>query len=203
MLPLSAYGTLLPIPPRHVRSAFGGKADLPIVSPCSQSLTLNGHRMPNGKAGRGLKSCPEQDGDDLNGGQEVDGVFFEAGCDPAGVFELVEEAFDEIALPIQDLAVASRHPAASGRRDAGSDAALAQEFAEPVGVVGFVGDEATMGRNHVEQSAGGAKIVCLAGGQDQAHWQATAVDHGIDLGRQPAARAPDRLIAVFLGAAAC
>ena len=71
--------------------------------------------------GRGLKSCPDQDGDDLNGSDEVNGVFFEAGGDAAGVFDLVEEAFDEIALPIQDLAVASRHSATSGGRDAGSN----------------------------------------------------------------------------------
>lgn len=139
----------------------------------------------------------------MNGGEEVDGVFFEAGGDPASVFEFVEEAFDEIALPIQDLAVAARPSPASSGWDAGSDMALAQELTEPVGVVGFVSDEATIGWNHIEQSAGGAKIVRLAGGQGQAHRQAAAVDHGIDLGRQPAARAPNRLIAVFLGAAAC
>jgi hypothetical protein len=45
--------------------------------------------------------------------------------------------------------------------------------------------------------------VRLAGGQGQAYRQATAIDHGVDLARQPAARAPDRLVAVFLGAAAC
>ena len=48
-----------------------------------------------------------------------------------------------------------------------SNVALAQELAEPVGVVGFVGDETAIGRNHVEQSACGTKVVRLAGGQDQ------------------------------------
>jgi hypothetical protein len=45
--------------------------------------------------------------------------------------------------------------------------------------------------------------MCVTGGQGQAHRQAAAIDHGVDFGRQAAARAPDRLIAVFLGAAAC
>ena len=31
------FGTLPPIPPRHVRSAFGGKADLPVVSRAAES----------------------------------------------------------------------------------------------------------------------------------------------------------------------
>ena len=44
--------------------------------------------------GRGLKSCPEQDSDELNGGKEVGGVLFEACGDAAGMFELVEEALD-------------------------------------------------------------------------------------------------------------
>jgi hypothetical protein len=73
----------------------------------------------------------------LNGCQEVDGVLFEAGCDPASVLELVEEALDEIALSIQDFAVAPRHTPASGRWNAGPDLALAQALAEPVGVVEF------------------------------------------------------------------
>jgi hypothetical protein len=45
--------------------------------------------------------------------------------------------------------------------------------------------------------------VRLAGAQGQAHRQAAAIDHGVDLGRQAAARPPDRFVAVFLGAAAC
>jgi hypothetical protein len=68
-----------------------------------------------------IKSWPDSDGDNLNGGEEVDRVGFEAGCDPAGVLELVEEAFNEIALPVKDLAVAPRHASASGRWDAGPD----------------------------------------------------------------------------------
>ena len=155
------------------------------------------------RLGRGLKSCPEQDSDDLNGGKEVGGVFFEAGGDAASMFELIEEALDEIALAVEDLAVASRHSAAAGCRNASANAALAQDVSEPVGVVGLVGDQAAMDGYHVEQAAGGAEIVCLAGGQGQADRQAASIDHRMDFGRQTAARPADRFVAVFLGAAAC
>lgn len=130
-------------------------------------------------------------------------MLFEAGCDPAGMLEPVEEALDEIALPIQDLAVAPRHVAASGGRNAGPDAALAQELAEPVGIVGLVGDEAAIGRKDIDQGGHGAEIVRLSWRQGQSDRQSTAIDHGVDLRGQAAARAPDRFFAVFLGAAAC
>lgn len=155
------------------------------------------------RLGRGLKFCPYSDGDDLNGGEEVDGMLFEAGCDPAGVLELVEEAFDEIALPVEDLAVAPRHASAPGRWDAGPDAPLSQALAEPVGVIGLVAEEATIGWEHVDQGGNGREVMRLSWGQGQADRQPAAIDHGVDLGGQAAARAPDRFFAVFLGAAAC
>jgi hypothetical protein len=43
----------------------------------------------------------------------------------------------------------------------------------------------------------------LTRAQSQADRQSAAIDHGVDLGRQAAARPTDRLVAVFLGAAAC
>jgi hypothetical protein len=130
-------------------------------------------------------------------------MFFEASCDPAGMFEPVEEALDEIALPIQDLAVAPWHGSASGGRNAGPDAALAQEHTQPVGIIGLVGDEAAVGRQDVDQGGHGREIVRLTWRQSQPDRQSTTIDHGMDLGGQAAARAPDRFLAVFLGAAAC
>ncbi len=130
-------------------------------------------------------------------------MLFEAGCDPAGVLDLVEEPFDEIALPIQDLAVAARHAPASSGRNAGPDASLAQVLAKPVGIVGLVADEAAVGRKSLDEGWYGREIVRLPGCQSQCDRQAAAIDHGMDLGGQAAARAPNRFLAVFLGAAAC
>ena len=130
-------------------------------------------------------------------------MLLEARGDASGMFELVEEALNEIALPIQKLAVAARHPTAAGRRNAGANAPLAQERAEPVGIIGLVGDQPAVGWHHVEQGSGGAEIVRLAGAQGQADRQAASVDHGMDFGRQAATRPADRLVPVFLGAAAC
>jgi hypothetical protein len=120
-----------------------------------------------------------------------------------GVLETVQEALDEIALPIQDFAVAPRHVPASGGRNAGPDATLAQELAEPVGIVSPVADEATVGRRDIDQGRDGREIVRLSWCQSQSNRQPTTIDHGVDLGGQAAARAPDRSLAVFLGAAVC
>jgi hypothetical protein len=139
----------------------------------------------------------------LNGGEEVDGVLFEAGCDPTGVLELVEEAFDEIALPVEDLAVAPRHAPASGRRNAGPDAPLAQALAEPVCVIGLVAEEAAVGREHIDQGGDGGEVMRLSWRQGQADRQPAAIDDRMDLGSQAAPRAPNRFFTVFLGAAAC
>jgi hypothetical protein len=158
---------------------------------------------PESPLGCGLKSCPDEDSDDLNGGKEVDGVLLEAGSDPAGVLEPVEEALDEIALSIQDFAVVAWHAPASGGRNAGPDAALAQERAQPVGIIGLVGNEAAVGRQDVDQRGHGCEIVRLPWRQSQPDRQSAAIDHGMDLGGQAAARAPDRFFTVFLGAAAC
>lgn len=139
----------------------------------------------------------------MNSGKEVDGVLFEAGCDPASMLDPVEESLDEIALPIQNLAVAARHAPASGGWNAGPDTALVQELAEPVGIVSLVGDEAAVGRKDVDQGGHGTEVVRLSWRQGQPDRQPAAIDHGVDLGGQAAARASDRLFAVFLGAAAC
>lgn len=139
----------------------------------------------------------------MNSGQEVDGVLFEASCDPAGVLEPVEEALDEIALSVQDFAVAPRHAPASRGRNAGPNAALAQKLPEPVRIVGLVGDEAAVGRQDIDQGGNGGEIVRLPWCQGQPDRQPAAIDHGMDFGGQAAARAPNRFLAVFLGAAAC
>jgi hypothetical protein len=85
----------------------------------------------------------------------------------------------------------------------GPDAALAQERAQPVGIIGLVGDEAAVGWQDVDQGRHGGKIVRLPRRQSQPDRQSAAIDHGMDLGGQATARAPDRFLAVFLGAAAC
>jgi len=75
------------------RSAFATSALSAMASlrSCIPARTC-GESAPG--LGRGLKSCPEQDSDELNGGKEVGGVLFEACGDAAGMFELVEEALD-------------------------------------------------------------------------------------------------------------
>jgi hypothetical protein len=56
----------------------------------------------------------------------------------------------------------------------------------------------------IEQLGSSAQVVGLAGGEDQADWQAVLVDDGVDLGAQSATRTTDGVIfAPFFAPAAC
>ena len=66
-------------------------------------------------------------------------------------------------------------------------------MAERVAVVGAVGEEDLAGAEGAQHVGGAAAIVGLAFGQLQRDRQAVGVDEGVDLGRQPAPRAPHAL----------
>jgi hypothetical protein len=55
----------------------------------------------------------------------------------------------------------------------------------------------------VEQLMGGGDVVCLAGGERQAHRQAAVIDQRMDLCGQPAARPADRFTPPFFVPAEC
>ncbi len=73
-----------------------------------------------------------------------------------------------------------------------------------VGIEAFVGDQ-QVGLHTGQQVIGPGEIVRLASGQQEPERVAESVDQGVDLGAQPAARAPERLVRAvfFLAPALC
>ena len=60
-----------------------------------------------------------------------------------------------------------------------------------------------VGLHRREKVVGADEVVSLAAAEEEADRIAERIDHGMDLGAQPSARAPDRLVrAPFLGAPA-
>ena len=76
--------------------------------------------------------------------------------------------------------------------------------AQPVGVVGLVGEHDGVLAQVPEQTRGDRAVARLAWGQDQFERQTVGIDERVDLGRQPAARAAHTAIRVaFFELAAC
>lgn len=138
----------------------------------------------------------------MDSSEEVSGGFFIAGCNASELFEDVEETLDEIAFGVERKIAFAAHFAVGFGRDHRLDTAHGQSFDEAVGVVTLVGDEG-LRLNFGQQRFGLGDVVSLTAGQADRQRIAERVDDGVDFGRQPAARPPDRFpAAVFLGAPA-
>ncbi len=134
--------------------------------------------------------------------EEVSGGFFVAGCDASELFESIEETFDEIAFGVKGEVAFPVDLAVGPGRDHRLDSTHGQGFDEAVCVVTFVGDEGPR-FDFSEERFGLRAVVDLSARQADRQRITERVDDGVDLGRQSAARPPDRfLAAVFLGAPA-
>ncbi len=119
-----------------------------------------------------------------------------AGRDASEVLELVEEAFDEIALAVQVMGYGALLPAIPLGRDVGARAMVGDAFEDGAGVIAAVGD-GVPGRH-------GSLVGGLARGEREAARQAKAVDDDVDFGAQPASRASDGVVRTpFFPPAAC
>ena len=88
------------------------------------------------------------------------------------------------------------------RRDHRGLPGRGQRFEDPlVGIERLVGDQ-RIGLHRGQKVVGSHQIVRLAAGQKEADRVPQSIDQGMDLGAQSAARAPDRLVAVFFWAPA-
>ena len=120
-------------------------------------------------------------------------MFFVAGGDGSEVLELVEEALDAVPVAIQEGAEGELVDAAGERLNVGSGSLPGDGVAERVAVVGAIGEEDLAGAEGAQHRSGSAAIMGLALAQRERDGQAVRVDEGVDLGRQPAARAPHAL----------
>ena len=119
------------------------------------------------------------------------------------MFELAEEALDQIALSIDASIDGAMHDALAGRRDVCFGASCPDQVEQCVGVIGTIGND-MLALEAFEKVWRGANIMCLTCGQYQPNRKAILVDKSVDLGAQSATRAADGVIfAPFLPPAAC
>jgi len=83
---------------------------------------------------------PEVNGSQFEHGEEVGGVFFVAGGEPSEVLDPVEEPLDAIACAVEHRAEAGFPATMDHRGDVGRGAGGFDLAAQPVGVVGLVGE---------------------------------------------------------------
>lgn len=113
------------------------------------------------------------------------GGFVVTGCQPSGIFELVEAAFDHVAQGIDCGIDGQLDQAVPLGRDHGNAAALLHIFANEVCIIALVGKQ-HLGRwpigihdRHVPLEVGG-----FAPGQGHRYGQAQRIDAEMDLGRK-------------------
>lgn len=111
----------------------------------------------------------------------------EAGCDGAIVFELVEEAFDEVAHLVDLRAEGGFLGALVERADVGQQTVRIQFLPDGIAVIGAIAKQNAAITDIVYHRLECLTVVRLTGRQFQRDRQAVAVDKGMDFGRVPAA----------------
>ena len=146
---------------------------------------------------------PDECGSEVDAGQEASRGLVVAGCNGLELLELSKEVLDQMPGLVELLIKGAGCLPAFARWDDGRRASFSQRFDHPlVGIERLVGDE-RLGLKLGQQGIGSGQIMLLTAGQMKADRIAQRVHQRVDLGREPALAAPDRLVrASFLGAPA-
>ena len=149
-------------------------------------------------------SDPETGGGEGDGGEEVSCELVVARGDASEVFELVEEAFDEVALSVERGIDRALDLAVLLGRDVGPRAVIGDELDDGLGVIAPVGDGVAGRGKAVDERRHGGFVGDLARGQQEAQRQAAGIDDDVDLAAQPATGTANGVIrAPFFPPAAC
>ena len=117
-------------------------------------------------------------------------MLFEARRDGPEVLDLVKEAFDEVAIAVEEGAEARDALAVRHRLDVRPSATIGDAGAEPVGVVSAVCEEYIAFADRIEQAGGAPPVMGLAGRQSERDRPTFGVNDRMDLSGQAAPRAP-------------
>jgi hypothetical protein len=110
------------------------------------------------------------------------------------LLEFGEEVLDQVAFFVYVAIEVTGLAAISLWRNDRSLACCRERLDDPlIGVEGLVGDQ-LVGLHFRQEMVGTNQIVCLATGQMEADRVAERIGQGMDLGAQPTARSPDRLV---------
>lgn len=166
---------------------------------------VRGPQAARRRLGRGLIiPDPDAGGGESNGGQEVSGEFVESGGDASEVLELVEEALDEVALPVEIAIDRSLDLDVALGRDMGLPTSGADQVDQRSRVVPAICDEGSGRRQGLDQARCHGLVGGLAGREQQSDRQSLFVDNGVDLGAQSSTRTANGVIRTpFLPPAAC
>src|SRR5262245_38509513 len=104
----------------------------------------------------------------------------EAGCEAPEVFELVEAAFDPVAVFVEVDVVRDRDLARWDGWDDGEHAGIGDELAKMVAVVGFVSNYGAA-LDALEQRRGGDDVVDLSAGENEAQRPTKRIGEHVDL----------------------
>ena len=149
-------------------------------------------------------SDPESNGCESDSSEEVSCEFVVSCGDTSEMFDLVEEAFDEVALFVDLRIDGALGFAVFLGRDVGLGAMACDELDDGLGVVAAISDGIVGRPERVDQGRHSGFVGCLAWCQEQADRQALAVDHRVDLGAQSSTRTADGVIRTpFFPPAAC
>ena len=120
------------------------------------------------------------------------------------MLELVEEALDEVALPVEGGIDGALEPDVALGRDVGLAAPGVDHLDQSACVVSSIGDEGFGRWQGLDEGRRYGLVGGLAGGQDQPDGPSLFVDDGMDLGAQSSTRTANGVIrAPFLPPAAC
>ena len=136
--------------------------------------------------------------------KEVFGEFVVTGGDATEVLELAEEALDQVALAIEDLAEAGLPFAIGFGRNVRHRALRLDQVADAVGVIGFVGQDNGAGIEAIQQPIRRRSVMRLTCCQAEPDRQPLRIDKRVDPGRETTSGATEAEIQIPLFAvAAC
>lgn len=118
------------------------------------------------------------------------------------MFDLAEEAFDEVTFPVERCIERPAHGGRGAARDDRDRATGSGGIKCALGIVSLVGEDEA-GAEAVKQRFDLSDIVALAARQEDAHRKAERVGDDMDLGAQPALGTAERVsLSPFLRAPA-
>ncbi len=127
-------------------------------------------------------------GEELDGGKIVFRSFVVARCYATELFDPVEEALDEVSLPIKPGREDEACLAIGLRRDIGPSFSFGRLCPDGVAVIAFVGQQDVALAEIVRQGIGLGAVGDLPSGQAKLDGTTFGVDERMDLAREPATR---------------
>lgn len=117
-------------------------------------------------------------------------MLFETGRDGSVVFELVEEAFNQVSEAIKERTEGWNVDTSGRGFDVGPGAAFGEGAAQEVTIVGAIGDQDLSLADCFEEFGSAPSVMSLPLREFERDGIAIGIDERVDLGRQPAPRAP-------------